>query len=103
MYDAIDVRSIIHHHTEQNGLAPKDVVPHIGGCNRVQEVLHRKRPPSPKMIWRLHQGLGIPAESLIKADHEATRVSAAPRTDLPDTHSLGTDRQSAAVNDKELG
>ena len=38
-----------------------------------------------------------------EADHEATRVSAAPRTDFPDTHSLGTDRRSDAVNDKELG
>ena len=44
---------------------------------RFNEPKRRKRPPSLKMIWRLHQGLGIPAESLIKADHEATRISAA--------------------------
>ena len=38
-----------------------------------------------------------------EAGHEATRVSAAPRTDFPDTRSLGADRRSVAVNDKELG
>jgi HTH-type transcriptional regulator/antitoxin HigA len=32
----------------------------------VHEVLNRKRPLTLKMIWRLHEGLGIPAESLIK-------------------------------------
>jgi HTH-type transcriptional regulator/antitoxin HigA len=30
-------------------------------------VLNRKRPLTLKMIWRLHEGLGIPAESLIKS------------------------------------
>jgi HTH-type transcriptional regulator / antitoxin HigA len=29
-------------------------------------VLNRRRPLTLKMIWRLHEGLGIPAESLIK-------------------------------------
>lgn len=38
----------------------------IGRSNRVYEVLSRKRPLTLKMIWRLHQGLGIPAESLLK-------------------------------------
>lgn len=51
---------------EQRGLAVKDLEPMIGRSNRVYEVLSRKRPLTLKMIWRLHQGLGIPAESLIK-------------------------------------
>ena len=60
--------SAIRYHMEQNGLVPKDLVPYIGSRGRVYEVLNRKRPLSLKMIWRLHKGLGIPAESLIKLE-----------------------------------
>ena len=38
----------------------------IGRTNRIYEVLNHKRPLTLKMIWRLHKGLGIPAECLIK-------------------------------------
>ena len=55
---------------EQSGLSAKDLVPMIGQLNRVYEVLNRKRPLTLKMIWRLHRGLGIPAESLIKQEDE---------------------------------
>ena len=55
---------------EQNGLAAKDLEPMIGRLNRVYEVLNRKRGLTLKMIWRLHQGLGIPAESLLKQPQE---------------------------------
>ncbi len=55
---------------EQQGLAPKDLVPYIGNRDRVYEVLNRKRPLTLKMVWRLHRGLGIPAESLIKVSEE---------------------------------
>lgn len=51
---------------EQRGLSAKDLVPMIGGVNRVYEILNRKRPLSLKMIWNLHRNLGIPAESLIR-------------------------------------
>ena len=51
---------------EQRNLAAKDLVPYIGQPNRVYEVLNRKRPLTMAMVWRLHNGLGIPAESLIK-------------------------------------
>lgn len=51
---------------EQRGLTPKDLVPFIGQPNRVYEVLSYKRPLTMAMAWRLHQGLGIPAESLIR-------------------------------------
>lgn len=55
---------------ENQALEPKDLVPFIGSRNRVYEVLNRKRPLTLKMVWRLHQGLGIPAESLIKAPED---------------------------------
>lgn len=51
---------------EQKGLTIKDLEPLIGKSNRVYEVLNRKRSLTLKMIWKLHQELGIPAESLIK-------------------------------------
>ena len=51
---------------EQRGLVAKDLEPMIGRLNRVYEVLNRKRGLTLKMIWRLHQGLGIPAESLLR-------------------------------------
>jgi HTH-type transcriptional regulator/antitoxin HigA len=51
---------------EQKGLTVKDLEPMIGRSNRVYEILNRKRSLSLKMIWRLHQKLGIPAESLIR-------------------------------------
>lgn len=51
---------------EQKGLTVKDLEPMIGKSNRVYEILNYKRSLTLKMIWRLHEGLGIPAESLIK-------------------------------------
>jgi HTH-type transcriptional regulator / antitoxin HigA len=62
-----DPVAAIKYHMEQNGLAPRDLVPFIGSRNRVYEVLARKRPLTLVMVRRLHEGLGIPAESLIKA------------------------------------
>ncbi|MBM3391928.1 MAG: transcriptional regulator [Betaproteobacteria bacterium] len=51
---------------EQRNLAVKDLVPYIGRPNRVYEILNHKRPLTMAMAWKLHKGLGIPAESLIK-------------------------------------
>jgi HTH-type transcriptional regulator/antitoxin HigA len=51
---------------EQSDLTPKDLVPMIGRLNRVYEVLNRKRSLTLAMIWKLHNGLGIPAASLIR-------------------------------------
>ena len=55
---------------EQRGLTVKDLVPMIGGTNRVYEVLNRKRPLTLQMIRRLHKGLGISAECLIGPPEE---------------------------------
>ena len=47
-------------------LSAKDLVPMIGQINSVYEKRNGKRPLTLQMIRRLHQQLGIPAESLIK-------------------------------------
>ena len=65
--DPPDPIEAIRFRMEQSGLTPKDLVPMIGRLNRVYEVLSRKRPLTLEMIRRLHQELGIPAESLIGA------------------------------------
>jgi len=60
---------------EQSGLTPKDLQPMIGGLNRVYEILNHKRSLTLQMIRKLHKGLGIPAECLIKLpDNEASPV-----------------------------
>lgn len=51
---------------EQKGLTVKDLEPMIGKSNRVYEILNHKRSLTLNMIRRLHEQLGIPAESLIK-------------------------------------
>jgi HTH-type transcriptional regulator/antitoxin HigA len=56
---------------EQVGLTAKDLEPMIGRSNRVYEILNRKRPLTLAMIRKLHDGLGIPAESLIRSSGDA--------------------------------
>jgi HTH-type transcriptional regulator/antitoxin HigA len=68
--DLPDPIEAVKYHMEQNELAPRDLIPFIGSRNRVHEVLNRRRPLTLKMIQRLHKGLGIPAESLIKMAHD---------------------------------
>ena len=65
--DLPDPVEAIKYHLESRGLTPNDLVPYIGSRNGVQEVLTRQRPLTLTMIRRLHEGVGIPAESLIKA------------------------------------
>jgi HTH-type transcriptional regulator / antitoxin HigA len=64
--DLPDPVEAIKYHMEQRGLTAADLVPFIGSRSRVYEVLNRKRALTLKMVWRLHQGLGIPAASLIR-------------------------------------
>ena len=64
--DLPDPVEAIKYHMEQNGLLPRDLIPFIGGRNRVHEVLNRRRELTINMIRRLHEGLGVPAESLIR-------------------------------------
>lgn len=51
---------------EQQGLTRKDLEPLIGTRTRVAEVLNRRRNLSVRMIRRLHDGLGISADVLIR-------------------------------------
>jgi HTH-type transcriptional regulator/antitoxin HigA len=64
--DLPDAVEAIKYHMEQKGLAPRDLIPFIGSRNRVHEILSRRRSLTLAMVRRLHEGLGIPAESLIK-------------------------------------
>lgn len=57
---------------EQQGLTRKDLEPYIGHSGRVSEVLNGKRSLSLEMIRRLHDGLGIPLESLIQPVEDAS-------------------------------
>lgn len=58
---------------EQEGLAPRDLVPHLGSRAKVSEVLSGKRPLTMRMARSLHEHLGIPAEVLLQpgADPDA--------------------------------
>ena len=73
-FDLPDPVEAIKYHMDQNELEPRDLIPFIGSRNRVHEVLNRKRPLTLKMIRRLHEGLGIPAESLIKVGQQEWAV-----------------------------
>lgn len=64
--DLPDPVEAIRFEMERKGLTVKDLEPMIGKSNRVYEILNHKRSLTLKMIWKLHEGLGIPAESLIK-------------------------------------
>jgi HTH-type transcriptional regulator / antitoxin HigA len=68
--DLPDPVEAIKYHMEQSGLQARDLIPFIGGRNRVHEVLNRRRELTLNMIRRLHEGLGIPAESLIRVRPE---------------------------------
>ena len=64
--DPPDPLDAIKFRMEQQGLKPKDLEPMIRRRNRVYEVLNGKRKLTMTMVWKLHTGLGIPAESLIR-------------------------------------
>jgi HTH-type transcriptional regulator/antitoxin HigA len=68
--DLPDGVEALKYHMESKGLSPRDLIPFIGSRNRVSEVLSRKRALTLAMIRRLHEGLRIPAESLIKAGRD---------------------------------
>lgn len=69
--DPPDPIEAIRFRMEQQGLTRKDLEPMIGSRTRVSEVLSRKRNLSIAMIRRLHEGLGIAAEVLIRPGKKA--------------------------------
>lgn len=70
--DAPDPVAAIELVMEQRNLTAKDLVPYIGQRNRVYEILNHRRPLTMAMAWKLHVGLGIPAESLLRQPDVAT-------------------------------
>ena len=54
------------YYMESRGLTRRDLEPYLGSRARVAEVLNRRRPLTIEMIRRLHAGLGISAEVLIR-------------------------------------
>lgn len=54
------------YHMESRGLTRRDLEPFLGSRARVAEVLNRRRGLTIDMIRRLHEGLGLPAEVLIR-------------------------------------
>jgi hypothetical protein len=64
--DSPDPVEAIKFEMEQKGLTVKDLEAMIGKSKRVYEILNRKRSWMLNMIWKLHEGLGISAESPIK-------------------------------------
>jgi HTH-type transcriptional regulator / antitoxin HigA len=64
--DPPDPVAAIEFRLEQQGLTRRDLEPLIGTSVRVAEVMDRKRGLSIAMIRRLHDGLGISADVLIR-------------------------------------
>jgi len=56
----------IEFHMERLGLTRRDLQPYIGSRARVSEILNRRRALTLPMIRKLHEGLGIPAETLMQ-------------------------------------
>ena len=61
----VDPIEAIKFRMDQMHLSRKDLVPFLGSMSKVSEVLAGKRKLSIAMIRKLHDGLGIPLESLI--------------------------------------
>jgi HTH-type transcriptional regulator / antitoxin HigA len=61
--DPIDA---IVYHMESRGLSRQDLEPFVGSRATVADVLNRRRPLTLAMVRRLHDGLGLPADVLIR-------------------------------------
>jgi HTH-type transcriptional regulator/antitoxin HigA len=64
--DPPDPIEALQYHMESRGLTRRDLEPFIGSRARVAEVLNRRRSLTIDMIRKLHAGLGISAEVLIR-------------------------------------
>ncbi len=61
-----DVVGVLEYYMESRGLSRSDLIAYLGSKERVSEVLNHKRGLSLEMIRRLHEGLGIPADLLVR-------------------------------------
>lgn len=64
-----DPVDMIEFEMDQRGLRQQDLVCYLGSRSRVSEILNRKRRLTLKMMRKLHEGLGIPLEILVR-DYE---------------------------------
>lgn len=70
--DAVDVLRYV---MDQRSMSASDLTPFIGHRGHVYDILNRRRRLSLTMIQRLHEGLHIPADLLVKPvklENEAT-------------------------------
>jgi HTH-type transcriptional regulator / antitoxin HigA len=79
---APDPIEAINYFMESRGLTRADLEPYIGSRARVSEILNRKRPLTLSMIQRLHVGLGIPAEMLVRTYKIITTGKPSHRTSI---------------------
>ena len=77
--EAPDPIAALEYFMEQRGITRADLVPLLGSRSRVSEILNRRRRLTIEMAWRLHQGLGIPAEAVIRPYALAVRSAAGER------------------------
>ena len=64
--EAPDPIALIEFAMDQQGLSRRDLEVYIGPSGRISEILNRRRPLTLDMIRRLAQGLGLPAEILVR-------------------------------------
>jgi len=64
--DLPDAAAALQYWMESRGLDRKDLQPYLGTRARVSEILNHKRDLTLNMIRKLHDGLHIPVELLIK-------------------------------------
>lgn len=82
------------YHMQSRGLTRRDLEPQIGNRARVSEILTRKRSLTLRMIQRLHNELGIPADVLLQP-YRIDRSKA--RKSLPRNQGLRTDARLRRV------
>lgn len=68
--DFPDVVEALRYWMESRGLERKDLEKYIGTRARVSEILNRKRTLTLNMIRKLHDGLHIPADLLLKKSRD---------------------------------
>ncbi len=75
--DPVEVRK---YYMESRGLSRSDLLSYLGSKERVSEILNRERGLSPPMIRRLHEGLGILADLLMRKQNPRSGRDSHPRT-----------------------
>ncbi|MHC2374860.1 HTH-type transcriptional regulator/antitoxin HigA [Bradyrhizobium diazoefficiens] len=87
--DAPDPITAIKFRMEEKGLTPRQLEPFIGSRARVSEVLTGKRSLSIDMIRSLHEGLGIPYDSLMTKPKKSEGMEQIPSDAIRRLNSLG--------------